>query len=140
MADERGPMVVGPVVLEGRRVRLEPLDRGHHLDGLIAAGLGGDLFRWMPSTVRTPEEMAVWVDAALAEQGAGAILPFAMVEATTGRVGGSSRFLAIEPAHRRLEIGSTWIGRPWQRTPINTEAKLLMLGHAFEGLGATGSS
>ena len=66
----------------------------------------------MPSAVDTPEEMAAWVDAALAEQQRGTSLPFATVEASTGRVVGSTRFLAIEPAHRRLEIGSTWVGRP----------------------------
>ena len=80
--------------------------------------------------------MAAWVDVALAEQAAGVSLPFATVEAATGRVVGCTRFMAIEPAHRRLEIGSTWVGRPWQRTPVNTEAKLLMLRHAFDALGA----
>jgi RimJ/RimL family protein N-acetyltransferase len=134
-ADRAGPMVVGPVTLEGRYVRMEPLARAH-LDGLCAAGLGGDLFRWMPSGVDTPGEMAAWVDVALAEQEKGTSLPFATVEAATGRAIGSTRFLAIEPAHRRLEIGSTWIGRPWQRSPVNTEAKLLMLRHAFDSLGA----
>jgi len=115
-AERAGPMVVGPVTLEGRLVRLEPLARGH-LDGLCAAGLQGDVFRWMPTPIDSREEMAAWVDAALEAQAAGTALPLATV-------------------HRRLEIGWTWVGRPWQRTPINTEAKLLMLRHAFETLGA----
>lgn len=134
-AERADPMVVGPVTLEGRFVRLEPLARGH-LDGLCAAGLQGDVFGWMPTPIDSREEMAAWVDAALEAQAAGTALPLATVETGSGRVVGATRFLAIEPAHRRLEIGWTWVGRPWQRTPINTEAKLLMLGHAFETLGA----
>ena len=133
--DRAGPMVVGPVTLEGRHVRLEPLTMGH-VDPLWATGPGGGLLRWMSFQIRSPGEMTAWVAASLAAREAGTALPFATVEAATGRVVGSTQFYAIEPAHRRLEIGGTWVGRPWQRTPINTEAKLLMLAHAFESLGA----
>ncbi|MBD0320322.1 MAG: GNAT family N-acetyltransferase, partial [Gemmatimonadetes bacterium] len=66
---------------------------------------------------------------------AGTALPFATTEATCGRVIGSTRFASVEPPHPRVEIGWTWIGRPWQRSAVNTEAKLLMLRHAFETLG-----
>jgi RimJ/RimL family protein N-acetyltransferase len=80
----------------------------------------------------TPDDMRQYVETALAEQRAGQSLPFATVERASGRVVGSTRFAAIERAHRRVEIGWTWIARPWQRTAINTEAKYLMLRHAFE--------
>jgi N-acetyltransferase len=121
------------VTLVGRNVRLEPLTRGH-LPRLVEVGLDPDLWRWTPGRVRTPEQMAAYVDRALDERAAGRALPFATVEQATGTVVGSTRFGAIEPAHRRLEIGWTWVARPWQRTPVNTEAKYLMLRHAFEAL------
>jgi RimJ/RimL family protein N-acetyltransferase len=79
--------------------------------------------------------MREYVERALAEREAGRALPFATVERATGRVVGSSRFAAIERHDRRVEIGWTWIGAPWQRTYVNTEAKLLMLAHAFEQWG-----
>jgi N-acetyltransferase len=121
------------VTLVGRHVRLEPLTR-EHLPQLVAVGLDPDLWRWIPTPVRTAEQMAAYVDRALDEQAAGRALPFATVDQATGTVVGSTRFGAIEPANRRLEIGWTWVARPWQRTPINTEAKYLMLRHAFEAL------
>jgi RimJ/RimL family protein N-acetyltransferase len=124
-------MTVEPCVLEGTHVRLEPLSTDH-LDALTAIGLDPELWRWTLSRNQTPEDMRRYVETALAEQRAGQSLPFATVERGSGRVVGSTRFAAIEPVHRRVEIGWTWIARPWQRTAINTEAKLLMLRHAFE--------
>ena len=127
-------MVVGPVVLEGRHVRLEPLQKAHRA-GLAAVGLDEELWRWIPTPMRTVEEMAAYIATALQEQARGASLPFAQVEKASGRVIGSTRFANIERMHRRVEIGWTWVARAWQRTAINTEAKYLLLRHAFETLG-----
>ena len=127
-------MDIRPVVLDGVYVRLEPLSLDH-LPALIEIGLEPDLWRWTTQVVRTPEEMEEYVRGALAEQAAGRALPFATVEKASGRVAGSTRFAAIEPLHRRVEIGWTWLAPPWQRTVLNTEAKFLMLRHAFERWG-----
>jgi len=127
-------MDIRPVVLDGVHVRLEPLSLDH-LRALIAIGLEPDLWRWTTQVVRTPEEMEEYVRGALAEQAAGRAVPFATVEKASGRVAGSTRFAAIEPLHRRVEIGWTWLAPPWQRTVLNTEAKFLMLRHAFERWG-----
>ena len=75
------------------------------------------------------------MEAALREQAEGRALPFATVARAGGKVAGSTRFGSIDRSHRRVEIGWTWLGRAWQRTPVNTEAKLLMLAHAFECWG-----
>jgi N-acetyltransferase len=124
-------MTVEPCVLEGTRVRLDPLSI-EHLDALTAIGLDPELWRWTLARNETPEDMRRYVETALAEQRAGQSLPFATVERASERVVGSTRFAAIERTHRRVEIGWTWIARPWQRTAVNTEAKCLMLRHAFE--------
>lgn len=123
-----------PLTLEGRVVRLEPLSVDH-LDGLCEAGLDEEIWRWTLSLVRSREEMEDYVRSALRLRGEGLAYPFATVERASGRVVGSTRFGSMEPEHRRVEIGWTWIGRPWQRTAINTEAKYLMLRQAFEGMG-----
>ncbi len=125
---------IGPVTLSGRFVRLEPLG-WHHLDGLVAAGLDPELYRWTVERAETAEAMAETVRAALAAAESGREVPFASIEVGTGRVVGTTRFLTIERAHRRVEIGGTRVGLAWQRTPINTEAKFLMLRHAFEVWG-----
>jgi RimJ/RimL family protein N-acetyltransferase len=127
-------MQVSPVTLEGRYVRLEPLTLGH-VEALSAVGLDADLWRWIPVPVRTREEMAAYVETALREQASGMALPFVQVEKTSGRVIGSTRYGNIERTHHRVEIGWTWVGRAWQRTAVNTEAKYLLLRHAFETLG-----
>jgi N-acetyltransferase len=134
MLDKVEKMSVEPVTLEGRHARLEPLQRAH-LEGLAAVGLDPDLWRWIPTQVRTREEMSAYIETALEEQERGVSLPFALIEKSTGRVIGSTRYGNIEPAHRRVEIGWTWVARNWQRTAINTEAKYLLLRHAFESLG-----
>ena len=126
-------MIVAPVVLEGRHVRLEPL-RESHLEGLAAVGLDEDLWRWIPTPVRTVEEMASYIATALREQAQGVSLPFALVERQTGRPIGSTRYGNIDRTNHRVEIGWTWVAREWQRTVINTEAKYLLLKHAFETL------
>lgn len=123
-----------PVTLEGGVVRLEPLSL-HHLDPLCAVGLDPSLWTHTTSRVASPAEMRRYVEAALAEQAAGTALPFATVLRESDVVVGSTRFGSIAPEHRRVEIGWTWIAPPWQRTAVNTEAKLLMLRHAFETWG-----
>ncbi|HEX3666053.1 MAG TPA: GNAT family protein [Rhizomicrobium sp.] len=123
-----------PVILTGRFVRLEPLSFSH-LDDLCAAGLDPELWRWIPSSVGTREEMRNYIETALREQEAGVSLPFAVIHLSSGRAIGSTRYMAIALAHRRVEIGCTWYGRDYQRSPVNTECKLLLLSHAFETLG-----
>jgi RimJ/RimL family protein N-acetyltransferase len=127
-------MTLEPVMLEGRRVRLEPLSEAHH-PGLCDAGLDPELWRLIPYRVGTREEMAAYIQAALQAQAAGTALPFATIERASEQVIGSTRFMNIDVPNRRVEIGSTWIARPWQRSFVNTEAKFLMLRHAFEVLG-----
>ena len=122
---------VDRVNLEGRFVKLEPLTLAH-LDGLCEVGLDDDLWRWTTTSALSREAMLRYVETALAWQAAGTAIPFATVERDSGRVIGSTRFANIDSTNRRLEIGWTWVARPWQRTAANTEAKLLMLTHAFE--------
>ena len=120
-----------PLALEGRTVRLEPLG-AHHLDGLCAAGLDPSLWRLTVSRVATRADMQRYLEDALADQRAGTALPFATIARSTGEVIGSTRFGSAVPEHRRVEIGWTWLSPKWQRTAANTEAKYLMLRHAFE--------
>lgn len=127
-------MKIEPVTLEGRFVRLEPLLESHH-EALCEVGLDPELWRWIPYRACTAEEMRGYVRDALSAQAAGSALPFATVERATGRVVGSTRYMNIDLRNRRVEIGATWIAPPWQRSAINTEAKYLMLRHAFEVLG-----
>ena len=126
---------VEPVTLEGSVTRLEPLTL-EHLPGLTNVGLDGELWRWTLAVNQTPGDMRAYVEAAVAAATAGTEMPFATIERSSGKAIGSTRFLSIEPHHRRLEIGYTWIAPAWQRTAVNTEAKLLMLTHAFNVLGA----
>lgn len=126
---------VEPVVLEGARVRLEPL-RADHLADLERVAFDLPIWQW---TIMGPQDAAGlrrWVDTALANQEAGTERPFATIDVTSGRAVGSSRYMTIVPEHKRLEIGWTWIATAFQRTGANREAKLLQLTHAFETLGA----
>ena len=127
-------MKVEPVVLEGAHVRLEPLTL-RHVAALAEVALEPELWRWTLTDVRTRADLQRYVEEALELRRAGRALPFATIERAGGRAVGSTRFGNIEPAHRRVEIGWTWIAPPWQRTAINTEAKYLMLRHAFETWG-----
>jgi RimJ/RimL family protein N-acetyltransferase len=126
---------VEPVVLEGDVVRLEPLALDH-LAGLTEVGLDAELWRWTLGQVSTPGDLRAYVEAALAAAAQGSEVPFATIERASNRVVGSTRFMSIEPRYRRLEIGSTWVATAWQRSAVNSEAKLLMLRHAFAVLGA----
>ena len=126
---------VQPVVLEGSRVRLEPL-RIDHLADLALVAFDAPIWRW---TIARPQDsggLEAWLTAALANAEAGTERPFATIDRATGRAIGSTRFMSIVPEHRRLEIGWTWVATAHQRTGANREAKLLQLGHAFEVLGA----
>jgi RimJ/RimL family protein N-acetyltransferase len=127
-------MKIEPVTLEGTYARLEPLDLAHHAH-LCEVGLDDAIWRWNPrAAIRTPDDMRGYIESALRQQASGASLPFATIERASGCAIGSTRFAEIDAEHRRVEIGYTWIAPPWQRTPINTEAKYLMLRHAFETL------
>ena len=123
-----------PVALEGRYVHLEPLSFDH-LDGLCAAGLDASLWEWIPNPVRNRDDMRDYIENALDEQWRGVSLPFATALQEGGRVAGCTRFGNMNLEHKRVEIGWTWVGVPWQRTEVNTEAKYLMLKYAFETLG-----
>ncbi|OKJ73949.1 GNAT family N-acetyltransferase [Streptomyces sp. CB02460] len=122
-----------PVTLTGRHVRVEPLAPAH-LDDLFAAGGDDDeVWRWLGGpTPRTRQDMAAALAAMLAHA---SYVPFAVVHRATGRAIGWTSFLDIDVEHERLEIGSTWYGRAYWRTAVNTETKLLLLTHAFEDLG-----
>lgn len=124
-------MKIEEVVLDGQFVRLEPL-KLQHLDGLWAIGQDEDIWRWSPGRIKNYEDMKKYVETALNEQKQGISLPFATVEKASMRTVGSTRFGNIDAGNRRVEIGWTWIGKNWQRTFVNTEAKFLMLRHAFE--------
>ncbi len=118
-------------VLTGRTLRLEPLGP-EHAAGLAAVGLDPELWRITMTRFETPTDVDRYIATALQEREAGAGVPFATVLQADGRVVGSTRFGTIVPEHRRAEIGWTWVARPWQRSAVNTEAKYLMLRHAFE--------
>jgi len=127
-------MQITPIILQGTPVRLEPLSLDH-LDGLCAVGLDPEIWRWAPTPITTREEMRNYVETALRWQAEGTALPFATVLNETDQIVGSTRFANIDRENKHMEIGWTWIGKPWQRTAVNTEAKYLMLRHAFERLG-----
>ncbi|HLJ88422.1 MAG TPA: GNAT family protein [Candidatus Angelobacter sp.] len=125
--------IEGPLTLEGSSVRLEPLQPKHtELFWEVAKASLDEIFRWIPYSVKTLDDFHQLVHKAFAEQERGESIVFATVERRSGRVIGSTRFMNIDRANRRVEIGSTWIAPAWQRTAINTEAKYLMLRHAFE--------
>jgi RimJ/RimL family protein N-acetyltransferase len=122
------------VTLEGAHVRLEPLSESHH-DALSQVGLDPELWKWIPLQVLDRDAMMRYIRAAISDRDKGISMPFATIERATGKAIGSTRFMNIDIPNLRVEIGSTWIGGPWQRTAINTEAKYLMMKHAFETLG-----
>jgi len=129
-----GDTALEPIVLQGTAVRLEPLSL-HHVRELQVAGAHEEIWRWLPSAHHEPGTMRPFVAEALAAQRLGLALPFAIIDLKTARAVGSTRYHSIEPRHRRLEIGFTWITPAFQRTYLNTASKLLLLRHAFETLG-----
>ena len=128
--------IVLPVTFEGSVVRLEPIRREHSaLFWQVAKDNLEDIFRWIPYAMKTPQDFEQVVNKALEEQERGESVVFATVERGSGRTIGSTRFMNIDRVNRRVEIGSTWIAPAWQRTAVNSEAKYLMLRHAFETWG-----
>lgn len=125
---------VEPVVLSGDHVVLEPMGR-EHVAALAEACRDGELWTLWYTSVPRPEAVGAYVDVALALREEGKAMPFVVREHASGAIVGSTRYMNIEAAHRRLEIGTTWYARRVQRTGVNTECKLLLLRHAFEVLG-----
>jgi RimJ/RimL family protein N-acetyltransferase len=123
-------------MLQGRFIRLDPLEPTHSAAfWQVAKDSLADIFRWIPYRMQTLGDFEQWVEKAFAEQSRGESVVFATVESCSGTIIGSTRFMNIDRAHSRVEIGSTWIAPAWQRTAVNTEAKYLMLRHAFEVWG-----
>src|SRR5580704_14086668 len=122
-----------PITLQGSVIRLEPIRREHaEFFWQVAKDSLDSIFQWIPYRMKTSEDFEQLVEKALAEQARGESVVFATVERSSGKVIGSTRFMNIDRINRRVEIGSTWIAPAWQRTAVNTEAKFLMLLHAFE--------
>ena len=121
--------------LHGSLVSLEPLTR-LRLAELAAVGLDPELWRLQPRAIESVADMQAYIEQALAEQARETSLPFVIVRRSDRSVVGSTRFMDIALAHRRLEIGATWLARGAQRTGVNVEAKLLLLRHAFDTVGA----
>lgn len=124
-------MKIEPVVLEGDFVRLEPLDFAH-LEDLCEVGLDEELWEVIPTQITNLDEMRNYIESALDDQKRGTSMPFATILKSTNKAIGSTRFGNISTNDKRVEIGWTWVAKHWQRTTVNTEAKLLMLTHAFE--------
>ncbi len=121
-----------PVSLRGAHARLEPLSQDH-CDGLVEAVKDGELWKLWYTFVPPPEDMKKEIDRRLGLQAAGSMMPWTVFDAD-GRISGMTTYMNVEAAHRRVEIGSTWYARRVQRSGVNTQCKLLLLGHAFEKL------
>jgi RimJ/RimL family protein N-acetyltransferase len=126
--------ILTPVTLQGHHVQLVPLSQDHH-DALIAAVSDGELWKLWYTTAPSPETMEAAIEKRLAQHRAGSMLPFTVIDRATGEPVGMTTYMNIDAANRRVEIGSTWYAKRVQRTALNTEAKLLLLSHAFETLG-----
>jgi RimJ/RimL family protein N-acetyltransferase len=120
-------------MITGGHVRLERLSMSH-LDGLCEIGLTPELWNTTVTTVRSRDEMRLYIEEAVRNHELGNALPFAIIHLETGRVAGSTRFGNIDRVNRRVEIGWTWVGKEWQKTAVNTETKYLLLRYAFEVL------
>ena len=128
-------MDIQPVTLTGRLIRLEPLSEAHVPD-LARVGLDERIWQYMLyGAIKSEADVRSWVLDILRRQAKGSDLPFAVIERASGRAIGATRYLDIRREHRGLEIGGTWYGTAYQRTGVNTEAKYLLLRHAFETLG-----
>jgi RimJ/RimL family protein N-acetyltransferase len=122
-----------PVRLQGSRASLTPLTH-NHANELVEALRDGELWKLWYTSIPAPDEIANFIDQRLAAQAKGTSLPFAVLDNATGKAVGMTNYLNIEPDHRRLEIGGTWYRKSVQRSQVNTECKLLLLGHAFDVL------
>ncbi len=125
---------VEPVTLRDRGVRLEPLALSHE-EGLRSAAADGELWKLRITSVPEPQDTRAYIEAALKMREDGNRFAFAVVDDATGKVLGSTSYHDIVPAVKRVEIGWTWYRKSVQRTHVNTTAKLLMMGHAFDTLG-----
>ena len=119
-----------PITLRGEHARLEPLSHGHHA-GLVEAVKDGELYKLWYTFVPKPEDMTKEIDRRLGLQKAGSMLPFTVFDAA-GKIAGMTTYMNVDAANRRVEIGSTWYAKRVQRSPLNTQCKLLLLQHAFE--------
>jgi RimJ/RimL family protein N-acetyltransferase len=128
------PGHIVPVELAGRHVRLMPLAQ-EHCAGLVEAVRDGELWRLWYTSAPKPEAMAEEIGRRLGLQAAGSMLPFTVIALPSGRPVGMTTYMNIDAINQRVEIGSTWYAAAVQRTGLNTEAKLLLLSHAFEALG-----
>ncbi len=131
MSDVDTEMEILPVVLDGSHVRLEPLSTEHE-EALVSAAADGELWNSTVTTVPSRDTVRDYIGKALTAQSEGLALPFVIVRKSSGKIVGSTRFFRIEREHRRAEIGYTWLAASAQRSAVNTEAKLLLLTHAFE--------
>ena len=122
-----------PVTLSGQHVTLVPLDTTHH-DALVQAVHDGDLWNHWYTHIPRPEAMAAEIQRRLELQATGSMCPFAVISPVTQQAVGMTTYMNIDATNRRVEIGSTWYRQSVQRTPVNTEAKHLLLAHAFEQL------
>jgi RimJ/RimL family protein N-acetyltransferase len=122
-----------PIILEGRGVRLEPLEKSHR-DALAAVAADGDLWNLWFTMIPEPENTSKYIDTALEGQKAGHMLPWVVRETASGKIVGTTRYHDIVASINRVEIGYTWYGRSWQRTHVNTACKLALMTHAFESL------
>ncbi|NJN80130.1 MAG: GNAT family N-acetyltransferase [Anaerolineales bacterium] len=122
------------VTLLGKYVRLEPISEAH-IDGLAEIGIGHDFWKFMLyGDMKTKEDFRFFVTDLLEREKAGTDLPFVAIHLASGRIAGATRYLNIMPKDRGLEVGGTWYGLDFQRTPVNTECKYLLFSHAFETL------
>jgi N-acetyltransferase len=122
-----------PLLLQGSRASLTPLAQSHAND-LVEAVRDGELWKLWYTSIPAPDKMADFIDQRLLAQAKGTCLPFAVLDNATGKAVGMTNYLNIEPDHRRLEIGGTWYRKSVQRSQLNTQCKLLLLGHAFDTL------
>lgn len=122
------------LILQGSHVRMVPLEPAHAPD-LFRAGKDPELWRYVPFMVATPEDMDQYVRMALRDRENGDSFPFTILAAGSGKVLGSTRFYSMSRPNRNLEIGYTWLDPSVWKTPVNSEAKLLLLSHAFDSLG-----
>jgi len=128
-------MEVRPIILQGKHVRLEPMTEAH-IPALAKIGINQPFWDFMVyGNINSEEDMRGWVLDILSRAENGTDLPFVAIHLAAGRVAGATRYLNIMPKDRGLEIGGTWYGLEFQRTPVNTECKYLLLKHAFETLG-----
>ena len=121
-----------PVTLQGAHARLEPLSQDQ-CDGLTEAVRDGELWKLWYTFIPKAEDMKKEIDRRLGLQAAGSMLPFTVFDAD-GKIAGMSTYMNVDTPNRRVEIGSTWYAKRVQRSALNTQCKLLLLGHAFEAI------